>query len=269
MPTKKEFLGELGGTFILIYLGVGAVMTAVSTGAQVGLWQVAVVWGVAVALAIYTFGAASGAHINPAITLAMATYRGFPWRKVPGYVLAQFIGAFIASILLYLQFKGVLEHFELSVGLVRGQSGSELSAMTLANYFPHQGMLKQHGWANEVSGLFTAMSAEFVGTGMLAAFVFALTDPNNGAGPGPKLTPPFIGLAVAALISVLAPLSQACLNPIRDIGPRLVAWLAGWGPMAFPGPYGFFLVYVLSACLGALAGAYLYRIMTCYQPAKN
>ena len=82
-------LAEFVGTYLLVLLGCGAVHASVLTGAQSGLWQVAIVWGIAIMLAIYTVGAISGAHINPAMTLAFAVWGGFSWRLVLPYVVAQ------------------------------------------------------------------------------------------------------------------------------------------------------------------------------------
>ncbi|MDR0548353.1 MAG: MIP family channel protein [Deltaproteobacteria bacterium] len=265
MISRREFWGELAGTFILVFLGVGSVQSAVLAGQQSGIWQVAVVWFIAVSLAIYAFGAASGAHINPAMTLAFVVWRGFSPKKAVWYVVAQLLGAMVAAIFLYLYYKGILEHFEAANGIIRGQPGSELSAMTFGEYFPHPGLQKGHGWANSVATPFNAMAAEFLGTAILAMMVFSVTDPKNAGGPGDKLAPVFIGLAVAAVISVLAPITQVGLNPARDFGPRLVAYFLGWGQIAIPGPSGgFFTVYILSPCLGAVTGAWLYLAMTQY-----
>lgn len=102
----------------------------------------------------------------------------------------------------------------------------------------------------------------WVGTAFLAFFVFAVTDRRNASGPGSRLAPLCVGLTVAILISVVAPLTQAGFNPARDFGPRLFAYWAGWGRIAIPGPRGgFFSVYILSPFLGALLGGAVYQCL--------
>src|SRR5437763_14719484 len=90
-------LGEVLGTFLLVFFGCGAVHVAVLTGALAGLWQVAIVWAVAIMVAIYVVGGISGAHINPAISVALAAWGRFRWADVAPYVVAQFAGAFVAA----------------------------------------------------------------------------------------------------------------------------------------------------------------------------
>jgi len=256
----RKCLAEVAGTFILVFFGVGSVHAAVLTGAQQGLWQVAVVWGVAISLAIYATGALSGAHMNPAMTASFAVFRGFPWRQVPAYVLSQFVGAFLAAGVLYSLFSGILGQFESAHGIVRGAVGSELSAMVYGEYFPNPAVAESQHWAGSTVSLTQAMLAEGIGTAFLAFFVFAVTDAKNQSGPGRRLLPVFIGLTVSIVISVVAPLTQAGLNPARDFGPRLFAYFAGWGRLALPGPRGgFFAVYILSPLAGAVVGSAVYQ----------
>jgi glycerol uptake facilitator protein len=255
----RECVAEAAGTFILVLFGAGAVHAAAFTGAQGGLWEVGVVWGLAVGLAVYTVGAISGAHINPAITVAFAAFRKFPVRKVGPYVLSQVVGAFLAAALLHALYGGVISRFEASHDLVRGQPGSERSAMAYGEYFPCPALRDP---ASQSVSLAQATLAEGVGTALLALFVFAVTDRGNPGRPGGTLPPLFIGLSVAVIISVIAPLTQAGLNPARDFGPRLFAYLAGWGAIAIPGPRGgFFTVYILAPVVGALVGSASYQFV--------
>jgi glycerol uptake facilitator protein len=249
-----ECLSEFLGTLILVFFGVGAVNAAVLSGAQSGLWQVAVVWAVGIALAIYATGAVSGTHINPAITVAMAVWRGFPKAKIAPYLLAQVAGAMAGSFILYGLYHGLISHMEAATAM-RGMPGSENTAMVFGEYFPNPGIKMPPGTVS----LVTAMFGEAVGTAFLACFVFALTEPRNSQAPR-FMVPLFIGLTVAVIISIVAPLTQAGLNPARDFGPRLVSYLLGWGSIAIPGPRGgFFTVYVLSPIIGAIFGAGIYN----------
>ena len=254
-----QCLSEFFGTLILVFFGVGAVNAAVLSGAQQGLWQVAVVWGVAIALAIYATGAVSGTHINPAITVAMAVWRGFPKSKVAPYIVSQLAGAFCGSLILYGLFHGMITHFEAAHGIARGGPGSELSAMVFGEYFPNPAIVGTTSEAYRQVSHVTAMMGEAIGTAFLACFVFALTESRNPQAPR-VMAPLFIGLAVSIIISIIAPLTQAGLNPARDFGPRLVCYLFGWGEVAIPGPRGgFFTVYILAPIIGGVLGAGIYQ----------
>jgi glycerol uptake facilitator protein len=249
------------GTFILVLIGVGVVQTAVLTGAQSGIFQVAIVWGVGVALAIFATGAVSGAHLNPAVTLAVATWRDFPWRSVVPYILAQLLGAILAALVLYCIFNGLTVAFEATHHLVHGGAGSELTAMTYGQYFPNPAMLGSTPALTAVT-LPIAALAEMVGTGFLVFVIFAVTDTRNPGRPSPALVPVMIGLTVTILISIFSPISQANFNPARDFGPRLVAYFAGWGTVAIPGPHGgWFTVYILAAMVGGFIGGAAYQFL--------
>lgn len=258
---STAFLGELVGTFLLVFFGCGSVMAAVAMGAQIGLFQVAIVWGFGVCIAILLTGSKSGAHINPAITLAFATIRDFPWRRVPLYLGAQFLGAFLAAAVLYALFSGGIELFEASGGIVRGAPGSEASAMMFGEFYPNPGGGPFADAARARITTTHALLAEFVGTALLAFAVFGFTDPKNTS-IHPKHVPYAIGATLTALISLLAPISQAGFNPARDFAPRLFSSLAGWGsyPFEILG-HGWFTVYILAPIAGAITGAYLQKIL--------
>ncbi len=245
-----------------MFFGLGSVHVAVLTGALTGLWQVAIVWGLGISLAIYALGSVSGAHMNPAMTAAFAMYRDFPLKKVPAYVLAQLTGAVAAAATLYGLFHGLILRFEQMHSIVRGQSGSELSAMIYGNYFPNPAIVGVNASALACVSQGQAMLAEALGTAFLAFFVFAMTHEHEGEKPAKILFGLMIGLTVSIIICVVAPLTGAGLNPARDFGPRLFAWAAGWGSVAIPGPRGgFFTVYILSPILGSLAGAGVFQLL--------
>lgn len=254
--------GEYAGTFVLVFFGVGVVNAAVVTGAQVGLWQVAVVWSIGVSLGIYTSAALSGAHINPAMTAVAVVYDRFPPMRALAYVVAQVAGAMSASLLLYGMFSEAILEFERRHGLLRGGPGSERSAMVFGEYFPNPAVFGTAEDAWRIVGHNSAFLAEMVGTAMLAFLVAVVTHPRNIARPPVAAQALLIGLGVAAIISVVAPLTQAGLNPARDFGPRVISWFMGWGEIAFPGPRGgWFTVYILAPVVGALLGGGVYRLI--------
>ena len=270
-PTlASRCVAEAIGTFLLVLFGCGAVHAAVLTGAQSGLWQVAIVWGVAIMLAIFSIGGVSGAHINPAMTIALALWRRCSWSIVGPYIVSQLAGAFVAAAVLCFLFGGFLAAKEAAKGVTRGQPGSEVTAMCYGEYSPNPGPIaaadgpysaSAHERLKSLVPWRVAFGAEVLGTLILAFVVFAVTDDRNHGGPPPQAAPVFIGLTVAALISVLAPLTQACFNPARDFGPRLLAYFAGWGQIAWPlgTNWDWLTIYILAPIVGAVLGAGLYE----------
>jgi glycerol uptake facilitator protein len=265
---RARCFAEVIGTFILVFLGCGTVHVAVLTGALSGLWQVAIVWGVAVMLAAYVVGGISGAHINPAITIALAAWGRFRPGWIIPYIGAQLVGAFAAAAVLFALYGPFLNAKEVELDVLRGQPGSEATASCYGEFFPNPGtpgalkLFKEQnmealgGMVPEIA----AVAAEVIATLFLALVVFAVTDERNAAAPAGRMAPLFIGLTVAVLIAVIAPLTQACFNPARDFGPRLFTALAGWGTIALPGQRGtgFLTVYILAPILGAVLGGGLY-----------
>jgi len=268
-PLSRACLAEAAGTFLMVLFGTGAVAAAVMTGAQSGLWQVAVVWGFGVTLAIYATAAVSGAHLNPAVTIAFALLRpaSMPAQRVLPYCASQVAGAALAGLVVLLAFGSVIERFEDSNGIVRGEPGSEASAMAFGEYFPNPAIFGSDADAEALISPLGAMGIEALGTAVLVFMIFALTDPRNGARPQ-WLAPFFIGFTVAVLISLFAPLTQAGWNPARDFGPRIVAFLAGWEEIAIPGPRNGFWVYIVGPILGGTVGGFLYdRVIRSSLPA--
>jgi len=253
----KWFASEMLGTYLLVFFGTGSVATAVAIGAPVGLFQVAIVWGLGLAVAIYLTAHHSGAHLNPAITLAFAVFGGLPWRRVPGYIGAQFIGAFIAAATVFIVFGGAIETFEKNNGIVRGQPGSEASAMMFGEYFPNPCGKPLTEKTRAVVPHGSACFAEFLGTALLSLAIFGFIAKENESGPG-FLTPFAIGITLTVLICLFAPCTQAGFNPARDLAPHAFSAIAGWGSVPFStNGMGWFTVYVVAPIPGALLGAFV------------
>lgn len=253
-------VGEFVGTFLLVFFGCGSVCAAVTTGAQVGIFQVAIVWGLGIATAIYLTAALSGAHLNPAVTISLAIFGGFPKRRVPGYIVTQLGAAFASAALLYVIFGGAITEFEKKYHIVRGEAGSEASAMVFGEYFPNpEGKALMEANAERMP-MWRAFTAEVVGTAVLLLVIFCTTDANNKDRPQ-VLTAATIGLTVTLLISLLGPLTMACFNPARDLGPRLFSSVAGWGSVPFvANGTGWWAVYIVAPILGGVLGGGIYRI---------
>jgi glycerol uptake facilitator protein len=254
-------VGEFAGTFLLVFFGCGSVAAAVLTGAQAGIFQVAIVWGLGIATAIYLTGSLSGAHLNPAVTLAFAALDRHPWRRVPGYVITQCLGAFAASAVLYAIFAGPLRSFEAANHIIRGAPGSEASAMIFGEYFPNPSGRPLAFGNSALVPPATAFLIEALGTAVLVLVILCVTDGRNSSRPG-VLTAGTIGLTITILISILGPLTMAGLNPARDFAPRLFSAMAGWGSLVFTvnGP-GWLLVYIVAPIVGGQAGALAYRFL--------
>jgi glycerol uptake facilitator protein len=187
------------------------------------------------------------------------------------YWVAQVAGAVVASLVLYALFAEAIIEFERQKGLLRGGPGSQLSAMVFGEYFPNPAIYGTTEEAWRVVSLKSAFLAEMVGTALLAFLVGTVTSERNPARPSPAMAAVIIGLGVAAIISIIAPLTQAALNPARDFGPRLVSFFLGWGDIAIPGPRGgWFIVYIAGPVVGALIGGGLFRALaSLYSGAKK
>jgi glycerol uptake facilitator protein len=262
--TVGELVSEGLGTFILIAFGDGVVAMAVAAlnqsgrGSQIfaasGDWLIiGFGWGLAVTFAVYVAGGVSGAHINPAVTVAFAARRGFPWRKVPSYIAAQVVGAFLGALLVYIVYKAAIDSFDRANHISRGDLNS-IPTYSIFATFP----AKYFGtWLGPFID-------QVVGTAFLLAFVFAVIDEFNTPVRA-NLAPIAIGAVVVAIGLSFGANAGYAINPARDLGPRLLAWVAGWGKVAMPGDYGnisgYFWIPIIGPFLGGLIGAYAYDFM--------
>jgi MIP family channel proteins len=251
----KEFIGEALGTFILVLFGCGSVAVAVLFGEYNSIFQIGFVWGIGVTLGIYLTRHLSNAHLNPAVTLAMVFSKRMKAGKIPVYLSAQFFGAFLAGLAVFLLFSPSIAAYESLHQITRGTDASVITAKMFGEFYPNPG-------GNAVVPMWLAIAAEAFGTFLLVLTIFGLTDGDNAGSPGSTITPLFIGLTVSSVIWLIAPLTQAGLNPARDFGPRVVAWITGWGGAAFPDKYGgFFWVYILAPVAGGGVAAMLEPFM--------
>jgi glycerol uptake facilitator protein len=254
----NSFAGELIGTFILTFFGCGAVATSVLYSANMGSFQVAGIWGIGVTVAIYATRHLSCAHLNPAVSLAMVIGGRMKAWKLPIYLAAQFMGALSAGLVLLGVFSKSIANFEAAHHIIRGTADSVKTAMMFGEYFPNPSFSTAISDISLMRGFFV----EAIGTFLLVTIILLLTEDCNVGRPSSDIAPIFIGLTVTVIICILAPLTQAGINPARDFGPRLVAYFAGWREIAIPGPRsGFFTVYIMGPFMGGSLSAVLFGVV--------
>lgn len=241
--TAREAAAEFLGTFVLIVFGTAVVAQVVlSRGANGGYLSINLGWGLAVTLGVFASAGVSGAHINPAVTLALAVHRGFPWGKVLPYTLAQTAGAFCGAAVTYLTYREAFDNFD---GGVRQVSGPLATAGIFATY-PQPFLSPAGGLVDQI-----------VGTALLLLLVFALTDGKNFA-PEPRVSPLFFGAAVVLIGMTFGYNAGYAINPARDLGPRLFTLFAGWGGEVFSAGGSWWWIPIAGPALGGVLGGLVY-----------
>jgi glycerol uptake facilitator protein len=243
---RKSLLGELIaeflGTLILMLFGTGSVAMVVLFGTGVpgevvkgGYTNITIAWGLGVTMGIYVAGAVSGAHLNPAVTLALAVFRKFPWLKVLPYSIAQTAAAFLAAALVFWNYRLAFLRFD---PLLERTAG----VFTTFPAFPQQ--------------LSAGFFDQVIGTALLLMMIFAIVDERNQ--PAGILQPILIGLVVVAIGMAFGGMHGYAINPARDFGPRLFTAVAGFKNNGLTDGSGVFWVPILGPLLGGLIGAAVY-----------
>ncbi|MBL4703739.1 MAG: aquaporin family protein [Flavobacteriales bacterium] len=255
---KRELLGEFIGTAIIVFFGCGSVASAILFESFNGLFQIAMVWCIGVTLAIYASRQLSPAHLNPAVSLAMFLAKKINLKQLGLYSVAQFFGGVFGAAILFLLLGPTITHYELVHEIVRGTPESVTTSSMFGEFFPNPGFAEQQGVVSQ----WQAMGAELLGTFVLVFMIFCLCLPKNES----KLTPFYIGLTVAGLICLLAPISQGGFNPARDFGPRVFSYFAGWKDAAFQAPsFSFLTVYILGPLVGGALAALAFRLTNSFR----
>jgi MIP family channel proteins len=240
----REVLAEFFGTFILIVFGVGVVAQVVlSKGAAGNTLSINVAWGLAVTMGCYVSAGVTGAHLNPAVTLALAVHRRFPWNKVLPYSLAQVAGAFAASAVVFMTYHEALNAFDSGVRQVIGPQGT---AGIWATYPQPFLSVFPGGFIDQV-----------VGTALLVGVIFGITDTRNSPAPA-GLAPVVVGLLVVLIGATYGFNSGYAINPARDFGPRFFTFVAGWGGDVFRAGGGWWWVPIIAPCIGGVLGGWVY-----------
>jgi glycerol uptake facilitator protein len=236
-----ELSAEFAGTMILILFGVGVVAQVVGGG--IGDHDsIAWAWGLGVVLGVYVAGRVSGAHLNPAVTIALAVFKGFEWRKVLPYSLAQFLGAFVAALIVRWNYTEVLH---------AADPGLTIKTQGVFSTLPGNGSLPVGEWG--------AFRDQIIGTALLLFLILAVTDV-LGTPPQANLAPFIVGLIVVGIGMAWGTNAGYAINPARDFGPRLASFLTGYGG-AFRDQTGYlyFWIPIVAPIIGGVLGAGLYQ----------
>ena len=237
-----ELLAEFAGTMILILFGCGVVAQVVATG--VGeVPSIHWAWGLGVVMGVYVAGRISGAHLNPAVTIALAAFKGFPWRKVGPYSLAQFLGAFVAALIVRWNYTEALATFD---------PGNGRKSQGVFSTLPNTD-LGVTEWG--------AFRDQIIGTAILLFLILAVTDLLNTP-PQANLAPFIVGLIVVAIGMAWGANAGYAINPARDFGPRLASFLTGYeGAFSDATGYPYWWIPIVAPIIGGLIGAGLYQVL--------
>ena len=239
-------LAEFLGTFVLIVFGCGVVAQFVlSNGTAGSALSINIAWGLAVTMGCYVSAGVTGAHLNPAVTLALAVHRRFPWGKVLPYSLAQLAGAFVASVVVFVTYHEAINAFD---GGVRQVLGAQGTAFIWATYPRPFLSTFPGGFIDQV-----------VGTALLVGVIFGITDSRNSPAPA-GLAPVVVGLLVVVIGATFGFNSGYAINPARDFGPRLFTFVAGWGGEVFRAGHAWWWVPIVAPCVGGVIGGWVYDL---------
>jgi glycerol uptake facilitator protein len=246
---KNSYLGELFaeflGTMILILFGVGVVAQVV-TAPDGGLGDhdsIAWAWGIGVTMGVYVAARISGAHLNPAVTIALAAFKGFSWRKVLPYSLAQTAGAFVAALIVRFVYSDLIQSID--PGLTDTQG--------IFSTLPGNG--------TGPASIPTAFFDQVVGTAILVFVIFALTTAANNP-PMANIGPVVVGLLVVGIGMAWGANAGYAINPARDFGPRLASFVTGY-QTAWVDQNGivYFWLPIIAPIIGGLIGGALFKYM--------
>ncbi len=197
-------------------------------------------------IAIYTTASVSGCHANPAVTVALALYRKFSWRKVLPYCIAQTVGGFIGAAIVYQLFSPVINHFTLANHLARATGGAA------EVFFTHPGL---------AIAPMHALSDQIILTSFLIFGIFAITEQYNEQAPGANFGAVIIGFLVAIIGASMGYLEAWAINPARDLGPRIFCFFSGWGSSAFPSPDHYWWIPIVGPLAGSILGGGAYQLL--------
>ncbi|KAJ3373287.1 glycerol channel [Allomyces arbusculus] len=253
----REYLAEILGTFMLVAVGEGAVaQTVLSKGEQGNALSVRFGFAAGITLGVLLAGDISGGHLNPAVTIAMAVHRGFPWTKVPGYLIAQGIGAFLGAAIIFACYVRAIDH-------VDGGHRTVPSWTRPPNAYPMAtaGIFATYPAQYMTTG--TAFLVEMIGTMVFVLGVLAATEPRNGAMAGLNKAVT-VGISIFAVGVALGGETAFAINPTRDFAPRIFLLMVGYGREVFSAFNDYWWVPMIAPPVGGVLAGIVMRVFCCW-----
>jgi len=247
----REPAAEMLGTMILILVGTGVncqfALSAdvdVSPSPKGSYLGFNITWGCAAALGVWVSVGVSGGHINPAVTLCMAVFRGLPWFKAVTYIFGQLIGAWIGALVVYANYSDAINIFE------GGNGQRSLKSARLFSTYPLDYMSSANCFFDE-----------FVGTFVLLMVVISVSDRRN-SGLHPSLVPFAIFFAILGIGAAFGMQTGYAINPARDLGPRIMTAMVGYGAQVFTFRHHYWIWGpIIASCCGGLVACLLYDLL--------
>lgn len=253
--TAREAAAEFLGTMTLILFGCGVVAQVVLSRQTAGEYlSINLAWGLGVTMAVYVAGGVSGAHLNPAVTIALAVLRGFSWSKVAPFIIAQVAGAFVGALIVYVGYMEAFTNFDNGIRQVAGPQGT---AGIFATYPQAYLSTFPGGFLDQV-----------IGTAILVGVIFGISDARNTPPPA-GMAPLIVGLLVVGIGTAWGYNAGYAINPARDFGPRLFTFVAGWGGEVFRAGNSWWWVPIVAPVIGGVLGGFIYdALIARHHPAK-
>lgn len=244
----KEYLGEFIGTMVLIIFGNGVNCQAVLTDFTQGQYlSISFGWGIGVMFGVYVCGGVSGAHINPAVSITLAIFRGFPWRKVPGYALAQILGACVGSCLIQGNYQRLLNQYEGGYNLRTYGLKTSTAALFFTDTKPYM---------TNVSAFFS----EVLASAVLLGLILCLSDQNNNPAPA-GMNGMILLWLIVGIGAALGTETAYCLNPARDLGPRIACAMFGYPSKIWTYRHCYWIyVPIVATIFGGIIGGFVYDL---------
>ncbi|AWH90482.1 glycerol transporter [Buchnera aphidicola (Melanaphis sacchari)] len=248
----KQCVYEFLGTGLIIFFGIGSIALSKLTNIHFSQYEISIIWGLSVSIAIYFSFSTSGAHFNPAITIFLWLSSQFSKKKVVPYIMSQISGSFFFTMLIYYIYNNILISFEKNNNIIRGSQKS-LDIASIFCIYPKNYNNFMHDFITEI-----------IITVIFIIILMKLNNKNLFFTSYNILYPILIGILVTIINASFGALNNIVLNPAQDLGPRIFLSLVGWGKSAFLGQensyFPYFLVPTIAPIIGINLGGWIYNL---------